>query len=78
MGFFMESQVLPISAQLVARVHFCELALHALVATHPDPEQLRAALDSEFVSALKPDVRPETVHLKDKFLFNLLTEHHHA
>lgn len=60
-----------IPSQLLLRLHFCELALRALVATHHDPKSLRNVLDEAFSGALSQDASDHLVRQKDEFLARL-------
>lgn len=60
-----------IASQVVLRLHFCELALRALVATHHDPKNLRNVLDEAFAGALSSDAPAHLVRQKNEFLARL-------
>lgn len=56
-----------ITSQVLLRLHFCEHALWALVATHPTPDKLRACLEETFSSALSPEAAPAHLQQREAF-----------
>ncbi|MGB4065303.1 MAG: hypothetical protein WBK19_15875 [Azonexus sp.] len=65
-------------AQVLLRLHFCEHALQALVATHPAPQKFRAAAEEIFESALSPNANPEFVKERDAFFHRLFVGSNHG
>lgn len=61
-----------ITSQVLLRLHFCEHALRALVATHSAPEKFRACLEETFSSALSPEAVPAHLQQREAFLQRLL------
>lgn len=61
-----------ITSQVLLRLHFCEHALRALVATHPAPHKFRACLEETFSSALSPEAAPAHLQQREAFLQRLL------
>lgn len=68
---------LPLSAHLLADIAFINATLRAIVATHPAPAQLDAALDGEFERVLAPTAQPEFTRMRDTFRANLRARGHH-
>lgn len=64
---------LPHLGHTLVNLALINATLRALVASHPAPAQLDAALDREFGRALSPTARPEIVAMRDAFLADLRT-----
>ncbi|NMG30574.1 hypothetical protein [Aromatoleum evansii] len=62
---------LPTFGHTLVNLALVNATLRALVASHPAPAQLDAALDREFGRALSPTARPEIVAMRDAFLADL-------
>lgn len=62
---------LPQFGHALVNLALINATLRALVAAHPDPERLDAALEQEFSRALAPTARPEIVAMRDAFLAEL-------
>lgn len=62
---------LPHLGHALVNLALINATLRALVAAHPAPVQLDAALDREFGRALSPTARPEIVAMRDAFLADL-------
>lgn len=62
---------LPHLGHTLVNLALINATLRALVAVHPAPAQLDAALDREFERALAPTARPGIVQLRDTFLAEL-------
>lgn len=60
-----------ITSQVLLRLHFCEHALRALVATHPEPDKFRTYLEETFSSALSPEAAPAHLQQREAFLQRL-------
>lgn len=63
----------PLSREAQSLVHLALInaTLRALVAAHPAPAHLDAALDREFDRAFKPSARPAIAQMRDVFLAEL-------
>lgn len=60
-----------ITSQVLLRLHFCEHALRALVATHPEQQKFRACVEEIFASSLSPEASPEHQQQREAFLQRL-------
>jgi hypothetical protein len=62
---------LPHDARHAIHIALIRATLRALVATHPNPEQLASALEREFTGVLQQSVSPALAEMVQGFLDNL-------
>lgn len=71
MSYDTKGYAMPHLGHTLVNLALINATLRALVASHPAPTQLDAALDREFSRALSPTARPEIVAMRDAFRADL-------